>query len=514
VTLAALLHRAAWRRPQAEAVVDGTRRVTYRELWEQAHRLADGLARLGLRRGDRTLIAMRNRLEHVLVYWALQLTGGVPVPVNVRLPASDLRYMLDDSEAAAVLFEGGTAPAVLEAAGRHPRLIFAGDRPPAGARALREVADSAAERGLAGAPPAADDLSLILYTSGTTGRPKGVPRTHRAHHAGALAHVIQCRYEWGERALGVMPLHHTMGIHALTSMAAVNGCFVCQPDWGAAGALELIEAERLSALYLVPTLFYDLVHAAGLAPERVATVRKLAYAGASMSTALTAACAVAFRPDVFVNHYGSTEIYTFAVEPDARRKPGSAGRPGIHSRLRVVAASAERRVTPEETVAPGEAGEIIAGLDSDEAFAGYWKRPDADTRAIRDGWYFTGDIGHVDGDGDLHVAGRVDDMIISGGENIHPIEVEEVLARHPRVRDAAVIGEPDERWGERVVAFVVPADPGLTAAALDEHCRQSADLAHFKRPRRIVFVGEIPRTASGKILRRFLRDRRDREDPG
>jgi 2-furoate---CoA ligase len=233
-----------------------------------------------------------------------------------------------------------------------------------------------------------------------------------------------------------------------------------------------------------------------------------------MSTALTAACAVAFRPDVFVNHYGSTEIYTFAVEPDARRKPGSAGRPGIHSRLRVVAASAERRVTPEETVAPGEAGEIIAGLDSDEAFTGYWKRPDADTRAIRDGWYFTGDIGHVDADGDLHVAGRVDDMIISGGENIHPIEVEEVLARHPRVRDAAVIGEPDERWGERVVAFVVPADPGLTAAALDEHCRQSADLAHFKRPRRIVFVGEIPRTASGKILRRFLRDRRDREDPG
>ena len=162
-------------------------------------------------------------------------------------------------------------------------------------------------------------------------------------------------------------------------------------------------------------------------------------------------------------------------------------------------------------VPPGEKGEIIASLDSDEAFAGYWKRPDADAKALRDGWYFTGDMGYVDEAGDLYVSGRVDDMIISGGENIHPVEVEEVLARHPRVKDVAVVGEPDEKWGERVVAFVVPADPGVTAAVLDQHCRESRDLANFKRPRRIVFVQEIPKTASGKILRRLLRDRHDVE---
>ena len=161
---------------------------------------------------------------------------------------------------------------------------------------------------------------------------------------------------------------------------------------------------------------------------------------------------------------------------------------------------------PHETVPPGEKGEIIASLDSDEAFAGYWKRPDADAKALRDGWYFTGDMGYLDEAGDLFVAGRVDDMIISGGENIHPVEVEEVVARHPRVRDVAVIGEPDDRWGERVVAFVVPADAGLTADALDRHCLDSPALANFKRPRRIVFVEAIPRTASGKILRRLLRD--------
>ncbi len=221
---------------------------------------------------------------------------------------------------------------------------------------------------------------------------------------------------------------------------------------------------------------------------------------------LTEACVKAFRPDVFVNHYGSTEIYTFSVFPDVPSKPGCAGRPGVHSKLRVVVASSERRVGPEQTVPAGEKGEIIASLDSDEAFAGYWRRPDADARALRDGWYFTGDMGYLDEAGDLYVSGRVDDMIIGGGENIHPVEVEEVLARHPHVKDVAVIGEPDEKWGERVVAFVVPGRAGLTAAALDRYCVESADLANFKRPRRIVFVKEIPKTASGKILRRLLRD--------
>jgi 2-furoate---CoA ligase len=234
-------------------------------------------------------------------------------------------------------------------------------------------------------------------------------------------------------------------------------------------------------------------------------VRKLAYAGAPMLAPLTEACVKAFQPRVFVNHYGSTEIYTFSVRPEVPLKPGCAGRPGIHSTLRVVTASSDRRVGPDETVPAGDKGEIIARLDSDEAFAGYWNRPDADAKALREGWYFTGDMGYVDADGELHVAGRVDDMIISGGENIHPVEVEDVLARHPDVRDVAVVGEPDPRWGERVVAFIVAARPGLTAEAVDRYCREGAILASFKRPRRVVFVDEIPKTASGKILRRLLR---------
>ena len=489
MTLVRLLDRAALRYPDAPAVVDGACRLTYAQLASRAAALGRGLADTGVAKGDRVLIALKNRVEHVLVYWALQGIGGVPTPVNFRLTPRDLRYVLEDCGARVALFEPATAAAMLEAADGWPgRLVAVGDEAPAGTIPFADLVGSGA------APLYRDvsehDLSLFLYTSGTTGRPKGVPRTHRNHHAGALAHVIQCGYQWGERTLGVMPLYHTMGIHSLTSMAAVNGCFVCQADWSADAALSLIEAERVTALYLIPTLYHELVHSAGFSSEKAASVTKLAYAGAPMLATLTEACVKAFRPKVFVNHYGSTEIYTFSVHRDQRAKPGCAGRPAANARL---------RLDP-----PGE-GEILCHMSSDEAFAGYWNRPDADEKAIHDGWYSTGDVGRLDDDGDLWVVGRVDDMIISGGENVHPVEVEDVLARAPGVNEVAVVGEPDDRWGQRVVAFVV-TDEGVTAEQLDAHCLASETLARFKRPREYRFVPELPKSASGKILRRLLRD--------
>jgi len=513
VTLAGLLERATLRQPRAEAVVDGATRLTYADLDAQTASIGPGLNALGVDRGDRVLLVLKNRVEHVLTYWALQRIAAVATPVKFRLAASELAYLLADSGARVVVFEAATAASVLDAVRGHGdvRLVYVGEAAPSGAVRFDEIAAGTAadRRRAAGASgPKENDLSLILYTSGTTGRPKGVPRTHRNHVAGALAHALQCGYTWGERTLGVMPLYHTMGIHALTSMVAVNGCFVCQPDWSASDAVRLIAAEHISALYLIPTLFYDLIHA----PERpgadVSSVRKLGYAGAPMLAPLTEACVKAFAPEAFVNHYGSTEIYTFSTRPDVHLKPGCAGRPGLHSVLRIVTPSTDRPVSPDEVVPAGDKGEIIARLDSPEAFTGYWNRPDADVRALREGWYFTGDMGYFDAEGELYVAGRVDDMIISGGENIHPIEVEEALARHPEVRDVAVVGEPDERWGERVVAFVTPASPALTPEALDRYCRKTPLLASFKRPRRFVFVTEIPKTASGKILRRLLREGR------
>ncbi|MHB8353912.1 MAG: AMP-binding enzyme, partial [Burkholderiales bacterium] len=202
---------------------------------------------------------------------------------------------------------------------------------------------------------------------------------------------------------------------------------------------------------------------------------------------------------LFVNHYGSSEVYTFTVDQNAARKPGCAGRSGINTRIRVVRLTAD---APEELAAVGEEGQIVTDLSSDEAFEGYWHRPDADAKSLRDGWYFTGDTGYLDDEGDLFVTGRVDDMIVSGGENISPGDIESVLSLHPGVEDVAVAGVRDERWGQRVVAFVKRRG-AVAAEELDLHCSTSA-LANFKRPREYVFVREIPKSPVGKILRRKL----------
>jgi 2-furoate---CoA ligase len=276
-----------------------------------------------------------------------------------------------------------------------------------------------------------------------------------------------------------------MGIHSLVAMHLVGGCFVPQARWSAPEALRLIEEQRVTSLYLVPTLFHDLVHQPELEARDVSSVRALGYAGAAMTSTLVRRCADAFRPEVFVNHYGSTEIYTFSIGRDQVAKPGCAGRPAVNTRLRLL-----------------ETGEICVDLASEEAFGGYRNRPDADEKAIRDGWYMTGDTGHLDEDGDLWIDGRVDDMIISGGENVHPLEVEDVLAAHPGVVEVAVIGVPDDRLGQRVTAVVVGT---ATDEELDEHCL-SSPLARFKRPREYRRVDTLPKSASGKILRRLLRD--------
>ena len=345
----------------------------------------------------------------------------------------------------------------------------------------------------------ADDISLVLYTSGTTGRPKGVPRRHRAERAAALAHVAQNRYGSGERTLGVMPLYHTMGVRSLLAMALLDGCFVCQPRFDAGQALGLMESERLTNLYLVPTLYHDILEHPDFEATDISSVRKLGFAGMSMTDGLLKRIAAGFKPDLFVNHYGSSEIYTFTINEDAPAKPGSAGKAGINQRIRVVRLGAN---DADATAAAGEEGEIIADLISDEAFEGYWRRPDADAKSLKGGWYFTGDTGYVDGEGDLFVTGRVDDMIITGGENVSPGEIESLLSLHPAVAEIAVAGLPDERWGQRVVAFIKRAG-AVDGATLDAYCRGSA-LANFKRPKEFIFVAEVPKSPVGKILRRML----------
>ncbi|HET7343201.1 MAG TPA: AMP-binding protein, partial [Methylomirabilota bacterium] len=390
--------------------------------------------------------------------------------------------------------------------------IHVGAAAPAGTLAFATLAAGEGDPGPPAVAIADADVSIMLYTSGTTGRPKGVPRSHRAEASAALAHVVQSGNTFGERTLGAMPLYHTMGVRSMIAMAMLHGSLVCLPDWDAATAARLLQDARITALYLVPTLYHDLVSLPDIQRHHLGSVTKLGYAGAPMTSTLTRRVADVFRPKVFVNHLGSTEVYTFTVCDRVLDKPTCAGRSGLFGRSRIVRADPERQGSPHDLVPRGETGELIVALDSPEAFTGYWRRPDADARAIRDGWYFTGDLAWEDDEGDLYTVGRVDDMIISGGENIYPNEVEDVLVRHPDVREACVVGLPDERLGQTVTAFVVArrgpgGAPALSADALDRFCREAKDFAAFKRPRRYEFVDALPRSPTGKLLRRRLLER-------
>lgn len=490
------LSAAVSRDRSALAIVDGDRQLTYGDLKSAALRLAAGLEALGIGRGDRLLVAMQNRAEMVLAYWATQLAGIVFTPVNWRAKSSEIGYYTADSGARAILYEQVTEAAVRDCPEASALIRIAVDGADASAVSFAQLLTS--DPVFDGQRAAESDISVLLYTSGTTGPGKGVPRRHRAERAAALAHVAQNAYLSGEITLGVMPLYHTMGVRSLLAMALANGTFICQHRFDAGASLALIERHGVTALYLVPTLYHDLLAHPRFPSSAIASVRKLGFAGAPMSDGLLRRVEAAFAPELFVNHYGSSEIYTFTINQRAAAKPGSAGKAGLNSEIRVIAIGA----AGVEPVAPGQEGQIIASLASEEAFEGYWRRPEADARSIRDGWYLTGDLGRFDHDGDLFVTGRVDDMMISGGENILPSEIEAILSRHPGVDAVAVVGMPHERLGQAVTAFVVRS-VAVTEAELDQWCK-SSELADFKRPRTYRFVTELPMSPVGKLLRRRL----------
>jgi 2-furoate---CoA ligase len=485
------------RDPDALALVDGDMRMTYAQWYRRISALVAGLDAMGLQAGDHVVTALQNRWEAATLHWACQFAGIVVTPVNWRSTASEIDFYLRDADAKAIVFEDASAEAVAGSAAAQTLPRIALDTPAPGTLAFATLIDGHASDA---APRVdAEAWSVMLYTSGTTARPKGVPRRQRAERAAALAHVAQNLYARGERTLGVMPLYHTMGVRSLLAMSLIGGAFVCLRRFAIADALKLIAAERVTNLYLVPTLYHDLVHHPLFAASDVSSVRKIGFAGAPMTDGLLQTLQAAFKPDLFVNHYGSSEIYTFTIDQNAPAKPGSAGRAGINQMVRVVKLGAK---SVNEIAAVGEEGEIIALLAGDESFEGYWRRPDADQNALRDGWYFTGDTGYVDEDGDLFVTGRVDDMIITGGENVSPVEIESCLSLHGAVSEVAVVGLPDERWGKIVTAFVKRRAP-IEADELDTFCRTSG-LATFKRPRRYIFVAEIPKSPVGKLLRRRL----------
>lgn len=495
----------AERYPRRRAV-GGADAMTY-AVWEaHTNRLARALAASGVRPRGRVALLLTDGESMASLHFAAQKLGAVSVPLSTRFGSAELAYCVRDAEPVLLVTDASTTGMVEEALGEEFPVarahVGATVDAPHGATLIDELATRQSEDHL-GVRVSDSDLSVMLYTAGTTGQPKGVPRTHAAEHQAAVAHLLQTGQRMFETTLGVMPMFHTMGLRSLLASVISAGTWVPQARFEADRTLELIADEGVTTLYLVPTMYWGLLQTGRLG--EATSVRKLAYAGASMTPTLAEQLTGTLQPEAFVNHFGSTEVYTFTIGSNAAAKPGCAGRAGIFSRVRLVDPTPD--ASPQDVVAAGEQGQIAVSMDSPEAFSGYWQRPDADAKSIRQGWYFPGDLATTDGDGDFWVSGRVDDMINSGGENIYPGEIEAALARCPAVADVVVVGLPDDRWGQATTAFFVPAvgiSPDHAATVLAQFVREQSGLPSMKRPKRLIAVEHVPKSAVGKILRREL----------
>jgi fatty-acyl-CoA synthase len=483
-TLAQLLDRGRKAHPERTALVFGDERRTHATLHDRAARLGAALAAGGVRSGDRVALLLHNGLDFPEALLACHRIGACAIPINFRLTSDEVGYILEDSAAIAMI--AGVRPDGL------PRLSFELDT---GAACETAIADCDP------APQAelhADDPALLCYTSGTTGRPKGAILSHGNLVAATLSWIHEMGAGADDVWLSGQPLFHIGGINGLLPFLALGGTSIVLPTTGfdPAAAVRLIERHRVTMCIFVPTQ-WDLVCARASDIDRGRL--RVAMWGASPATRETLELiARTFPGAAVVSAYGQTEMSgatTLLKGPDATRKRGSIGLPMVDVELRVV----DDRLTD---VRSGEIGEIV--YRGPLVMQGYLGLPEATDEAFAGGWFHSGDLATQDDEGYLWLVDRKKDMIVSGGENVYPAEIERVLQDHPAVADVAVIGVPHPRWGETPVAVVVPAGGCVPAEPeLVAHCRQR--LAGYKKPSAFVFVDALPRNAAGKVAKRELR---------
>lgn len=507
-TIADIFEQSVAKWPRREALCYPRKNVrwTYREWDAEVNRLANALLAAGVRKGDRVSTFLFNSEELGTCFFACAKIGAVFNPINFRLAAKELAFIVGDAGPSVLLFENDLADAVEAIHEQFPETAFwcVDDAGPGWSADYHARVDAAADT-----RPAMEvdegDLYGIMYTSGTTGHPKGVMHRHRDMVDHSVIVIGEQNIHPGERGLTAAPLYHCAELHAAFLVRVhVGGTSVIMHHFEPPEALRLIGAERINLMFCAPTMWNMLLQE-DLARYDLSSLRLGLYGAAPMAPALVRACQEKLGIGL-VQAYGMTELGPAAVflhEDEQLTKPGSAGMAGLNHEVRVVRAGAER-AEPEDTLPPGEVGEII--LRGPCLMIGYYKREEATAKAIHRGWYYSGDLGYLDQDNYLYVADRKDDMIISGGENIYPREIEDVLFEHPGVLDVAVLGRQDEHWGEKVIAFVVPRDENLTAEELDRFCLEGDRLAAFKRPREYHFLEEMPRNASGKTQKFRLRE--------
>jgi fatty-acyl-CoA synthase len=484
----------------AVVVVETGQRLTYGQLDERVERTACFLRAAGIRRGDRVGLLAANRVEYLDLFFAAGRAGFILVPLGTRLTAHELGFIVRDAGVAALVYAGEFSPTIATLRGdvdvpRWCALDTAtdpGDLEYAAGIARHEAAEAAFDR------PEPEDPYCLLYTSGTTGKPKGVIIPHRMVNWNGY-NTVAC---WGLREDDVSPvftpLYHAGGLGAfLVPIFTAGGTIVLHARFDCAEIWRTVERHRCTVMLGVPTIFKMLMEVPEFETVDLRHVRWFASGGAPLPVYLIDAYRE--RGVVLRQGYGLTEVGVncFAMtSEDAVRKAGAIGRPFMFTEARAV--------LPDGTAAAtGEVGELC--LRGPHVCRGYWNNPAATAASLdTDGWFHTGDLVRTDEEGFFYVAGRQKDMIISGGVNIYPAEIEAELLQHPSVQDAAVVGVPDPTWGEVGVAFVVPRAECPDAAALAAFL--AARLAKYKIPKDYVYVASLPRTAYGKVVKGELRE--------
>ncbi len=507
IHLTQFIERAARHAGDKEAIRFEARRSTWASINRATEELAGGLRAQGVGAGDRVAILALNSDRYVEMLFACWRLSAVVVPVNTRWSIDEVRYGLKDSSPKAVVVDDAFAPmaGALDFGMTGPRVLFMGDRDALhGALTYDELRRSGRPTGELGG--GGEDLAGIFYTGGTTGDPKGVMLAHTSLVATLLgASASQDESDKERPILCVLPMFHLAGAQLAIAAAITGVPLIMQPGFDIAAILHCIETDRVSTLSLVPSMWGMLLSHPNAASADLSSLKRAAYGASPMPEGILRQCLRRLPHAAFSQGYGQTETAGICTllgpedhDPDGpnAHRLRSAGKPIVFSELRIVD---ENGVDAPQ----GKIGEIA--IRSTGAMLGYWNRLEETAKTLRDGWIMSGDAGYIDGDGYLYIVDRTKDMIISGGENVYSTETESALSTHPDVAECAVIGVPDEKWGERVHA-VVRLKPGTqsTPADLIAHCKTK--IAGYKCPQSIEFRdAPLPISAAGKVLKRELR---------
>jgi long-chain acyl-CoA synthetase len=509
-TFADIIYRNAVLYPDSEAFVYGSERTSFKRFNERVNRLIHGLQALGIHKGDVIGILSWNRLEYPEVFGAAMKGGFILAHFNPRLQAEELIHVINDSEAR-VVFLG---PEFVEIVDRiHKRLSKAelfltfgnAERQ---MMAYREVLESHSEEPEPNIRE--EDPLVIFYTSGTTGIPRGAIYTHRQKMENTYIKALDIGVEFGDRHLVVLPMFHIGGDSHIWPFFLMGGCNVImpRPSFDPAEALQMIAEEQITDVHIVPTQLISLLNLPDIEQYDLHCLKRIWYAASPMPTEVLKRGLSVFGP-IFMQGYGQTESgpdvtvlsranHRYSGEStEAQSVLASCGQPCIRVHVRIVDEAGR-------DVEAGTIGEII--VESKRIMTAYWRKPDETKETIRDGWLYTGDMGYYDEKGFIYIADRKKDMIITGGENVYPKQVEDVLYRHPAVKEAAVIGVPDPYWVERVHALVVLKENAQAAEEdIISFCKEH--IAHYKAPKSVEFVESLPKNPQGKILKREIRSK-------